>query len=89
MTRLDYYKTIEAELININTAVRDRIPEDSQKQFNQFIAVGEYALALEEITGSIIEGGHAISQEIFDKISVLARTMKIANAHWQPIKILP
>ena len=80
-----YYKSLEAELLNIKNALANCIPAQNQQQFSEFINAGEYGLAFEEITGSIIDEQHTISRELFNQIASLADKMQISDAHWKPI----
>ena len=88
MTKREYYKSVEAELVSLGETLSTYMDEKSSEQFQEFITVGEYGLALEELTGTLIDGGYSVSRNVFERIASLAKVMTIEEDHWKPVRVV-
>jgi hypothetical protein len=58
-----YYEDLAGRLYGLLITFDDRLPGEQARQLHRFIEVGEYGLALEEITGALAQHKIAITDQ--------------------------
>jgi hypothetical protein len=71
------WEDLAGRLYGLLIALEDRLGGEQTKLFHEFIAVGKYGLALEEIAGSLAQGKIAITDQERGDMLALAARMKM------------
>ncbi len=72
-----YYEDLAGRLYGLLIRLDDRLGREQAQLLYQFIEVGEYGLALEEIAGALAQDQIAISNQERSDMLALARRMKM------------
>ena len=70
-----YYEDLAGRLYGLLIGLEDRLDRDRARQLHNFIEVGEYALALEEIVGRLHRDKTPITNQERSDVLALTRTM--------------
>jgi len=71
----NYYSELETQIGSILRALGPRLPPEVSRQVGHFLDVGEYGLAIQILTDSLIEQMKDISPSTYDAIARLAKRM--------------
>ena len=72
-----YYEDLPGRLYALLIMLEDRLGGHQARLFHHFIEVGEYGLALEEITGPLAQATIAITDQERRDMLTLARRMQM------------
>lgn len=72
-----YYEDLQGRLFGLLIVLEDRLGARDAEQLHEFIAVGEYGLALEEMAGVLAQAGTSITDQERGDMLALARRMKM------------
>ena len=90
MTRMsnEYYQLLEKDLNSLLNEFKDIFEQKYISQVQEFIDVGEYGLALEDICLTVKAEGQSIPKSVEKKIIELAQHMKVGKEYYEGIKVL-
>src|SRR6266700_623495 len=72
-----YYEDLAGRLYGLLIMFDDRLPGEQARLLHRFIEVGEYGLALEEITGALAQHAIAITDQEHGDMLDLGHQMKL------------
>jgi hypothetical protein len=73
----EYYEDLAGRLYGLLITFDDRLPSEQARQLHRFIEVGEYGLALEEITGALAQHAIAVTDQERSHMLDLGHQMKL------------
>jgi hypothetical protein len=81
------YESLEADIRTLKNDLSDVLPINSKDFVEELLGAGEYGVAFEAITLSLMEDGTSVSPLIFQRIERLAKQMTIPDDNWKPITV--
>jgi hypothetical protein len=72
-----YYEDLQGRLLGLLIVLDSRMKAKEAQQIHEFVAAGEYELALEELTGYLALAGTPITDQERGDMLALARTMQM------------
>ena len=75
MSLEDYYDELETQIGSILRTLGPRLPPEESRHVSHFLDVGEYGLALQTLTDSLIAQRKEIPPSAYDDVARLAKRM--------------
>lgn len=80
------YKLLEKKLEDLSAYFADKLPEQDLSDVKEYVHYGEYGLAYEVLCYAIAKQNQKVSQEIYEDIVNLGKSMNIEKDTWTQLR---